>query len=76
MGPQFERSHCMVRNHTITLTSWFDEARQIWQTSAPSYMHLSTIAEACHVSFTSRNASLAHLTQVLERHFAPTDLSR
>ena len=75
MSTQFERSHCVVNNHTITLTSWFDEARQVWQTSAPSYMHLSTIADASHVSSASRDAGLAHLAEVLTQQLAPKDVS-
>lgn len=75
MSTQFERSHCVVGSHTIILTSWFDEARQVWQTSAPGYMHHSNVAEASHVSSTSRTAGLAHLTRTLEKHFAPATSS-
>ena len=74
MVTQFERSHRTVCNHTVTLTSWYDEVKEVWQTSAPSYMHLSSVAEAAHAASTSRNAGLAHLTQALESYFAPTDL--
>jgi hypothetical protein len=66
----------VIGSHTITLTSWFDEAKQVWQTSAPRYMHLSTVADASHASSSTRKAGLAHLAQALESHFAPKDLLR
>jgi len=68
---QFERSHCVVGNHTITLTSWFDEVRQVWQTSAPNYMHMAAIASAAHVPSASRAAGLAHLSATLKVHLIP-----
>jgi hypothetical protein len=71
MVTQFERSHCVVGNHTIILTSWFDEVREVWQTSAPNYMHLSIVANAAHVSSTSRKAALTHLSETLTRCLAP-----
>ncbi len=73
MVTQFERSHCVVGSHTIILTSWYDEIRQVWQTSAPSYMHLSTVANAARVSSTSRQAGLTHLSQVLSGCFSSPD---
>jgi regulator of sigma D len=72
---QFERSHCVVGSQTIILTSWFDERRQVWQTSAPRYMHVSTVATAAHVSSLSRQAGLSHLSRVLIDYFSASGAS-
>lgn len=73
MVTEFERSQRSVGGHNVTLTSWFDENRQVWHTSAPNYRHVSVVAEAAQAPSLTRKAALDHLSAALGAYLARAD---
>jgi hypothetical protein len=67
MASEFERTSKEVGGRHIVVTSWFDEARQIWRASAPQYASLTGVEQEADLSYPSRNEALTHLCRVLAR---------
>lgn len=66
---EFERTKENVAGHSILMTSWFDDVKQVWHASAPAYAHLGAINAAAAHNCASRKAAVAHVTSQLADHF-------
>ncbi len=66
---EFERVKQTVGGRSIMVTSWFDETQQTWRASAPAYAHLGALLATAREDFSSRNAAVERLSNVLARHF-------
>jgi len=66
----FERTTVMVGGRSVIMTSWFDETKQSWRASAPSYTHLGNLIEQTSTGhYASRQAAVARLSHALAAHF-------
>lgn len=55
---KFERARLTVAGHGITVTSWFDERRQLWRANAPALLSLLGKREEDLITGTTREKAL------------------
>ncbi len=66
---EFDRTKQTVGNHTVLVTSWFDDAKQTWRASAPAYGFLDEITRTSQVRCANRRQAIDAVIAVLTRHF-------
>lgn len=67
MDNEFERARRDIGGRTVTITSWYDGAKETWSAGAPAYRQY--LNGAILTGFPSRNAAIQHVASCLRAHF-------
>jgi hypothetical protein len=75
MSTEFERTKRQLGSQSIMITSWYDGDKGNWRASAPRYAHIRTVFSPIdREMFSSRNAAIDRVMNLLTAHFAGTEV--
>ena len=65
----FERTKQSIHGHEVTVTSWFEQERQVWRALAPAYLHVIHDWPAASLQGRSRQEAVKNIASLLHHYF-------